>query len=235
VVVRYRPAATHALVGGDFYDVVALDDGATLLVVGDVTGHAVEATAAMSQLRSAVRTLAFDHPHSPASILLRTDRALSGLGFPSLATALVARIAHLPADGGTAPAGPGRHVLQWSSAGHPPPVLLTADGRVRLLATAPERLLGVDAGAVRSDHAVQLRPGDTVILYTDGLIEHGRTGINEGTARLLRAVTALAGRPLEQLCDELLDGLVTGRADDDVALLAVRCDADQAARPPAQL
>ncbi len=81
IAVRYRPASAHALVGGDFYDAFFQPDGATLLVVGDVAGHSVEAAAAMSQLRSAVRTIAYDRPDSPAQTLSRVDRVLTGLGW----------------------------------------------------------------------------------------------------------------------------------------------------------
>jgi phosphoserine phosphatase RsbU/P len=220
--VRYRPASSHALVGGDFYDVFQQADGATLLVVGDVAGHSVEATAAMSELRSTVRTLAYDRPASPAGTLSRVDRALTGLHFGTLATVVVARIEQ---------AGAGPRTLRWSSAGHPPPLLLRADGGVRVLATPPERLLGTGSATARGDHEMPLDPGDTVVLYTDGLVEHGRTGIDPGLERLTRALAGLAGHPLEDLCDELLDGILTGRADDDVALLAVRCGARDDARP----
>ena len=77
IAVRYRPASAHALVGGDFYDAFTQPDGATLLVVGDVAGHSVEAAAAMSQLRSTLRTIAYDRPDSPAQTLTRVDRVLS--------------------------------------------------------------------------------------------------------------------------------------------------------------
>jgi serine phosphatase RsbU (regulator of sigma subunit) len=220
--VRYRPASSHALVGGDFYDVFQQADGATLLVVGDVAGHSVEATAAMSELRSTVRTLAYDRPESPAGTLTRVDRALTGLHFGTLATTVVARIEQSPEQ-----AAAGLRTLRWSSAGHPPPLLLRADGEVRVLATPPERLLGTGAAATRSDHEARLDEGDTVVLFTDGLVEHGRTGIDPGLERLGRALAELAGPPLDELCDELLDRILTGRADDDVALLAVRCGAGE--------
>jgi serine phosphatase RsbU (regulator of sigma subunit) len=82
--------------------------------------------------------------------------------------------------------------------------------------------LGTDEPSPRSDHGAVLCPGDTVLLVTDGLIEHGRTGIDAGLTRLTGALPALAGLPLEELCDRLLAGVLTGRVDDDVALVAVR-------------
>jgi PAS domain S-box-containing protein len=218
IAVRYRPASAHALVGGDFYDAFPQPDGATLLVVGDVAGHSVEAAAAMSQLRSAVRTLAYDRPDSPAQTLTRVDGVLTGLGFGTLATALLARIEQ-PSEQARA----GLRTLRWSSAGHLPPLLLHPDGTADLLDSAPERLLGVGEPTLRTDHEATLQPGDTLLLVTDGLVEHGRVDIDAGLARLTRVLTELADMPVDELCDRLLDRIVPGRADDDVALLAVRC------------
>jgi serine phosphatase RsbU (regulator of sigma subunit) len=213
--VRYRAAVSEDLVGGDWYDAFDLPDGATLLVIGDVTGHGVEAAAAMAQLRSAVRTLAYDSPGGPAGTLDRVDRVLAGLHVGTLATALVARLE-------TAPPGEPR-LLRWSSAGHLPPLLLAADGGVRLLTTPPERLLGTGDPGDRTDHRATLAPGETLVLVTDGLVEHGRIDIDSGLDRLCGVLGELAGHPVDLLCDRLLDRILTGPADDDVAILAVRC------------
>jgi serine phosphatase RsbU (regulator of sigma subunit) len=215
VAVRYRPAVSQDLVGGDWYDAFDRPDGATVLVIGDVAGHGVEAAAAMAQLRSAVRTLAYDSPDGPAGTLDRVDRVLAGLHVGTLATALVAHL--LPrADG-----APG-HRLRWSSAGHLPPLVLGADDRVRLLETPPERLLGADEFAVRSDHETVLCPGETLVLVTDGLVEIGRRDIDEGLAAAADALSGLAGLSPDALCDRLLTRVLPDRTDDDVAVLAVR-------------
>ena len=214
VAVRYRPASQHALVGGDWYDAFEQADGATLLVIGDVVGHNVEAASAMAQLRSAVRTLAYDRPDSPAGTLERVDRVLAGLHVGTLATALVARLEAPGADGG--------RVLRWSSAGHLPPLLVRPDGSTRLLTTPPERMLGTHEPTQRRDHEVTIAPGDTVLLCTDGLVEAGRVGIDEGLARIAETLADLAGLPPDALCDRLLSRLVPDRAEDDVAVLAVR-------------
>ncbi len=215
IAVRYRPASEHALVGGDWYDAFEQPDGATLLVIGDVAGHNVEAASAMAQLRSAVRTLAYDRPDSPAGTLERVDRVLTGLHVGTLATALVARLETPGTDGGRA--------LRWSSAGHLPPLLLHPDGRSRLLETPPERLLGIEEPLRRTDHEAVVAPGDTVLLCTDGLAEAGRIGTDEGLARIAEALVDLGGLPPGPLCDRLLSRLVPDRAEDDVAVLAVRC------------
>src|SRR3954463_8217460 len=218
IAVRYRPAGAYQQVGGDWYDAFQQPDGATLLVIGDVVGHNVDAAAAMGQIRSILRGLACDRPESPARILSRVDRVLTTLGVPTLATALLARIEQ-PADLAAA----GLRRLRWSSAGHLPPLLLRPDGTVLSLGSPPERLLGSGSACARSDHEVLLSPGDTVVFYTDGLVEYGRTGIDEGIDRLTGQLARLAERPLEDLCDGLLDLVPHGRADDDIALLALHC------------
>jgi serine phosphatase RsbU (regulator of sigma subunit) len=218
IAVRYRPATTYQQVGGDWYDAFPQPDGATLLVIGDVVGHDVDAAAAMGQLRSMLRAIAYDRPESPARVLARVDGVLNGLQVDTLATALVARLEQSPAQ-----AAVGLRTLRWSSAGHLPPLLLDADGRIQVLECPPERLLGTDHTGWRTDHEVPLDPGATVLLYTDGIVEHGRRGIDEGIARLTAVLAELGHLPLDDLCDQLLARLATGRTDDDIALLAVRC------------
>ena len=217
IVVRYRPAASYQQVGGDWYDAFAQPDGATVLVIGDVVGHNVDAAAAMGQIRSILRGIAYDRPESPAQVLTRVDNVLGGLGVGTMATALVGRLEQTEDQRPS-----GHRTLRWSSAGHLPPLLVHADGRVETLTTPPERLLGAESVCPRSDHEQVLVPGDIVVLYTDGLVETGRAGLDEGIEQLSRELTALAGLPLADLCDQLLERLVPGRADDDIAVLAVR-------------
>jgi sigma-B regulation protein RsbU (phosphoserine phosphatase) len=218
IAVRYQPAASFQQVGGDWYDAFQQPDGATLLVIGDVVGHNVDAAAAMGQIRSILRGIAYDRPDSPARTLSRVDTVLTGLHIGTLATALLARIEQTPEL-----CGRGLRTLRWSSAGHLPPLLLRPGGTVEVLASPPERLLGADATSPRSDHEVVLAAADTVVFYTDGLVEHARTGIDEGIERLADVLGHCSGLPLDALCDHLLEHIVTGRADDDIALLAVRC------------
>jgi serine phosphatase RsbU (regulator of sigma subunit) len=111
--------------------------------------------------------------------------------------------------------------FRWSNAGHPPPLLVEPDGRARLLQPPAELLLGVDAGAPRRTHAVPLRPGATVLLYTDGLVERRSATLDEGFARLLGAAAGLARSPVDRLCDEVFARL-DPELTDDIALLVLR-------------
>jgi serine phosphatase RsbU (regulator of sigma subunit) len=207
---RYLPAVRGARIGGDWYDAFPAADGATVLVIGDVAGHDARAAAAMAEVRGMLRALAV-HRGSPAQVLDGLDRAMAHLAGPALVTAVVAVLT--PEGDGTA--------LCWSNAGHPPPALVARDGTVRLLERTPERLLGVEDGARRTDSTLVLQPGDTLLLYTDGLVERRDRLLDEGTAWLVGELRRRAGAPLDDLCDGLLAEL-TGTGHDDVAVLAVR-------------
>ncbi|MGY1686730.1 GAF domain-containing SpoIIE family protein phosphatase [Geodermatophilus sp. SYSU D00867] len=209
---RYLPSSAGAQVGGDWWDAFDDSDGATVLVIGDVNGHDVAAAATMGQLRAMLRGFAFEGGEPPARALDRLDAAVAGLRTGALATALVSRV-DLGDDGG--------RVLSWSNAGHPPPLLRHADGRVEVLASPPDLLVGLDATRARGTHRIALEPGSTVLLYTDGLVERRRTDLDDGIAQLTAAVAADGAGSLDDLLDRLLEG-VRGSTDDDVALLAVR-------------
>jgi PAS domain S-box-containing protein len=228
IVVRYHPAMEAAQVGGDWYDAFLQPSGAAVLVIGDVVGHDTEAAAAMGQLRGLLRGIAYRDGVGPAAVLTELDRAIEGLEMHSLATAAIARVEQTPEERA---AGVTR--LRWSNAGHPPPLLRHADGRVELLtAGRPELMLGVDATAVRTESVVTVQRGTTLLLYTDGLIEGRDMLLDEGIARLQEAVAELAGRPLSELCDLLLDRLRPDGLQDDVALVAIRLHSQDRPRPP---
>lgn len=219
VAVRYVPSAEAAQVGGDWYDAFRDADGSTLVVIGDVVGHDNEAVAAMGQLRSLLRGIAVStgsdgSGSSPATLLRRLDRAVALLETDAMASLVVARLA--PADDGV-------HALHWSNAGHPPPLLLEPDGAVRaLVAERRDLFLGVRVEAPRTTSTILVEPGATVLLYTDGLIERRDRPARDGLAELHEALQDLAHLDLEDLCDTVLARMVPDRAQDDVALLAVR-------------
>jgi serine phosphatase RsbU (regulator of sigma subunit) len=213
IVVRYVPAAAGVEIGGDWYDAFVHPSGTTVLAIGDVAGHDTRAAAAMGQVRGLLRGISFAGTRTPAAVLTELDRAIDGLALDTMATALVAELDRDGAD----------PVLRWASAGHPPPVVLDPDGSVHVLdAERADLMLGVDPGQSRVDRERALRPGSTVLLYTDGLVERRDRGIDEGTADLVEALRACAGLPLEDLCDGLLARLFLPDAEDDVAVLAVR-------------
>jgi serine phosphatase RsbU (regulator of sigma subunit) len=213
--VRYLPATRHAQIGGDWYDAFPAPDDTTVLVIGDVAGHDAPAAATMSQARGMLRAIAQSVVGSPAAVLTALDTSFANLEMRTLVTAVVAIVDVRP------PGGDGGVTLRWSNAGHPAPMLVCADGTTVLLDRRPDRLLGVSPDSARHDHTVTLRPGDTVLFYTDGLVEQRDLSLDEGTARVVKELCRVGRDPLDQLCDELLAGMNLP-IEDDVALLAVR-------------
>ncbi len=220
VAVRYEPAASEAQVGGDWYDAFAGADGALTLVVGDVAGHDQDAAAAMAQVRNVLRGVASCVDGSPGGVLAALDRALQRLQVTTLATAVLGRVRQSSSER-TAGVGPASAVLQWSNAGHPPPVLLHPDGRAELLDREPDLLLGLLPSTLRTDHEVDLPVGSTVVLYTDGLVERRDQLLDDGLARLRDTLAELPHLSPQQLADALLERLARA-AEDDVALLVAR-------------
>ncbi len=212
--VRYRPAVHEAQVGGDWYDAYTTSDGAPELVIGDVAGHDRDAAAAMGQLRNLLRGMGYTLGEPPAAVLSALDRSIRDLRVDALATAVLVRVER-------APAGNGWLTLRWSNAGHPPPLLIRADGSTRLLDAEADLLLGLDAATPRHDYDIVLEQGETVLLYTDGLVERRGADLDEGLSWLRSSAGRLAGLSLDEVCDALLED-VERDAEDDIALLAVR-------------
>ncbi|MGY1681594.1 SpoIIE family protein phosphatase [Geodermatophilus sp. SYSU D01176] len=228
IVVRYVPAAAGAEIGGDWYDAFLEPGGATVLAIGDVVGHDTGAAASMGQLRGLLRGISYSSGAPPAQVLTQLDRAVRGLGLDTMATALVARLEQEDAD-----LRADHTVLRWSSAGHPPPVLVQPDGRVQVLADdLPDLLLGVDPSAPRQDRVAVAPAGSTVFLYTDGLVERRDRDLDTGTTELVAVLAEYADLPLADLCDRVLERLFLPDAEDDVALLAVRMHSQTRPRPP---
>ncbi|SEP29046.1 SpoIIE family protein phosphatase [Trujillonella endophytica] len=211
--VRYRAATRGVSIGGDWYDSFLQPDGDMVLVIGDVMGHDIEAAAAMGQVKTLVRGIAFDRLEEPAGVLRRVDHALVGLAVPTMATALVCRVEHDGAGGRT---------LRWSSAGHPEPLLLTADGRVTDLAAPIGPPLGIGWRGPRADGAADLPDDATVLLFTDGLFERRGVLLDDGRDQVRQLLARFGDLPLDELCDRLLAVMLADGAEDDVAVLALR-------------
>ncbi len=206
--VRYVPASDGAEVGGDWYDLIPLGSGGEVgVVLGDVTGHGLEAAALMAQLRHGLRAYALDGI-DPAGIAQRLDVLIHSPTFERLATLIYAVIAP-------------DLTLRYVNAGHVPPMVVSPDGSTRLLDRPGGVPLGCSADPYQTQHD-QLAPGESLLLYTDGLVERRGESIDEGIARL-RAAVAAAPRDPEELADHVLDAMLpVAGGEDDIAILIVR-------------
>jgi GAF domain-containing protein len=221
IAARYVTADLHDEIGGDWYDALLLPDGATLLIVGDVAGQQIAASAEMGQLRNLCRVLAWDHDdESPAALIARLDRTMPGFGLTTMATVIIARLDQLPAD-----RTDGRRTVLWCSAGHPVPVLLDAGGRPRLLQGKADPPLGVSHDLRRHDHAAEIGPGETLLLFSDGLVETRTESIDDRLQQLLDILDSSSGGDLDETMDALVTGMIGVTPEDDVALIAVRSTA----------
>ncbi|MGY1707769.1 SpoIIE family protein phosphatase [Geodermatophilus sp. SYSU D00697] len=228
IAVRYLPAVEAARVGGDWYDAFLQPGGATMLVIGDVVGHDTEAAAAMGQLRGLLRGIATYSDAPPVEVLRGLDASMAVLQTRVLATAAVARFEQTDDERAR-----GVTRMRWANAGHLPPLVINPDGTVaELAAWKGDLLLGVEAETRRQESVVTLDRGSTVLLFTDGLVERRDADLDAGMVRLREALTQLADLPLEELLDRVIDRLVEGRPEDDVALVAVRLHRQDRPRPP---
>jgi PAS domain-containing protein len=205
---RYRPSAEQMLVGGDFFDVLGVGDDQTLLVIGDVVGHGLDAATTMAQLKIAIRAFAFENP-SPSVILGKLDQFVtSQLESARYTTAVLMLV------------DTARGRLRYSVAGHPPPLVCGPSGTVQVMETHGEALLGLPPAGGRTEIEVALEPGATAIcLYTDGLIERPDLALDEGIEQL--AATMAAGDPhsLDLSADRIMEIVDDLPRRDDVALL----------------
>ncbi|MEU5208696.1 SpoIIE family protein phosphatase [Streptomyces sp. NPDC020742] len=211
VAVRYLPAAGSLNVCGDWYDLADLPGDRIALAVGDVVGHGLEAASVMGMLRSALSAAirAVAGPGQALEILGLYARSVEG----ALATTAVQAVV----DKKT-------HIIIYSNAGHPPPILLHDDGSCEVLDVATDPPLGARSEHVPRPQASQpYRRGDTLVLYTDGLIERRGEDIDEGLNRLINTLAELARFDAQRLADVLLARLgVVGGAPDDIALVTIR-------------
>jgi serine phosphatase RsbU (regulator of sigma subunit)/anti-sigma regulatory factor (Ser/Thr protein kinase) len=208
---RYRPGERAAKVGGDWYDAIVLPNGQVGVAIGDVVGHGVRAATLMGELRASLRAYAMTELDSPVSTLAR----LNTLVARTHGGEMVATVLYMVVD-------PESGHLRFVSAGHPPPLLMAIDGTTSFLEHAPLPPLGVAWHTSFEGSQADLHPGETVLLYTDGLIERRGEAIDVGFERL-REVAGEAPADLERLASHVL-ARAPGEMDlqDDAALLAVR-------------
>jgi anti-sigma regulatory factor (Ser/Thr protein kinase) len=208
IAARYLPGGAGVDVGGDWYDAILLEDGRVGLAMGDVVGHGLGAASLMGQLRHAARAYALEG-HSPPAVLDRLDRLVRSLPGAQMATLLYAVV---DSD---------LRTLRFASAGHVPPLVVGPDASPRFLAGAPNPPLGVFESSGHEEISVELEPGSTIVLYTDGLVEERGVSIDAGLDALRRAA-AHPGDP-EELCDHLVDSMLAiHAAHDDIAVLALQ-------------
>ncbi|MER7653065.1 MULTISPECIES: SpoIIE family protein phosphatase [Streptomyces] len=206
IAVRYRPAETESLVGGDWYDAVVLPSRRVLLCVGDIAGHGIEAATGMVVLRNALRGL-----------------AITGAG-PAQLLSWLNIVAHHLTDQVTATAvcglyDPETRTLRWARAGHLPPVLVRGREATRLPLVGG-LLLGAVAQAAYEEAELQLEADDTLLMYTDGLVERRDTAIHDSLAQLLATAQSPAAT-LEHRLDQLLTHSKSD-TDDDTCLVGIQ-------------
>ncbi|WP_455361337.1 SpoIIE family protein phosphatase [Streptomyces sp. SYSU K21746] len=208
VAVRYRPAESESLVGGDWYDAVVLPSKRILLCVGDIAGHGIEAATGMVVLRNALRGLAVTGA-GPGQLLAWLNMVAHHLTRQVTATAVCGLY------------DPGTRTLRWARAGHLPPVLVRGQ-EATTLPLVSGLLLGALAEAEYEEAEIQLEPDDTLLMYTDGLVERRDTAVQESLTQLL--VTAQSPSPtLEHRLDRLLTHSKSD-TDDDTCLIGIRVE-----------
>ncbi|MFF2367415.1 PP2C family protein-serine/threonine phosphatase [Streptomyces sp. NPDC058122] len=204
---RYLPAGGGSLVGGDWFETVRLHFGRTLLVVGDVMGHGLDAAVDMNAYRSMLRYVAStDLP--PHRVLRRLDTAVAEDGNRRPATCLLVRV------------DPARGTAVIAGAGHLPPVVFAGDGSGELLPLPVGPPLGTGVGGYQQV-VRRLSPDDTLVMFTDGLVERRDEDIDASLERLA-ALRLPPGADVDALLDEVLVALDARHAEDDVAVLAAR-------------
>ncbi|HET8950272.1 MAG TPA: SpoIIE family protein phosphatase [Solirubrobacteraceae bacterium] len=219
---RYRPADERMRVGGDWYTSAALSSGRLVYAVGDVVGHGLHAAAAMGKLRTGLDALA-PMCESAAELLEELDRFARGVAGAEFSTAAV--VLFDPATG----------ELRHASAGHPPILLLDAAGDTNYLMGGRSWPLCAAAAQRAGDGVLTILPGDTLLLYSDGLIERPGEALDVGMRRLSDEAAQQHGLGLDDLCEVLLETQTGGRRlRDDVVLLALR-RLDPASSKPARM
>jgi serine phosphatase RsbU (regulator of sigma subunit)/PAS domain-containing protein len=199
VVVRYRPAGNQHLVGGDWYDALALPSGQVLLVVGDIMGNGIDAVTGMISMRNGLRGIAMTGA-SPGQMLSWLNDAAFALPEPTLGTVICALY------------DPASATLRWARAGHLPPIRIR-DQSAELLSLPPGAMLGVIRGGDFTEVSTELHEGDMLALFTDGLVERRGEHLDYGLNRLL-ASAKHTDDDIDVYADQLLGHIPPNRSDD---------------------
>jgi serine phosphatase RsbU (regulator of sigma subunit)/anti-sigma regulatory factor (Ser/Thr protein kinase) len=210
---RYVAGTANLEVGGDWLDVVAIDDDRLFLTIGDVSGRGLGAARLMGTLRPAIRAYAVQGD-DPAEVLRKLDDLVSVVRDGGFATVLCAVIDVV-----------GRRVT-LASAGHPPPLLIDRTGTAQFLATPISTPAGVRSPLPPVLSSLFVPPESTLLLYTDGLVERRGRTLHDGLEQLRQAAERAKGL-LEPALDALLDEVLAGPSDDDLAVLAIRWTASE--------
>jgi len=204
---RYVPGADVLLVGGDWFDVIRMSEDRVALAIGDVVGHGIDAALTMTRLRYALSGLC-QATADPGRLLDGLDELVVPDGEGFVATIFL----------GVLELSSGR--MEYSSAGHPPPILISAAGSAQPLQAAHSTPLGLVEGS-RPTAKTALEGGDTLLLYTDGLFERRGEPIDAGLRRL-RDEAATSVDDIEALADHLIESTSDPRHPDDIAVMIVR-------------
>jgi anti-sigma regulatory factor (Ser/Thr protein kinase) len=211
VAARYVAGSADAQVGGDWYDVIALRDGHAGIAIGDVVGHGLDAAARMARLQNALRAYALEGLR-PSLVLERMNGFAREVAGGPMATLLYGVV------------DPEEGQLRMASAGHPPPLVIGAEGENAYAEGPAGSPLGVIPFPTYEEASVSLAPGSTVLLYTDGLVERPEAPLEEGLDWLRGFAQGVATHP-DELCGALLQSRFRDAPPrDDVALLAVRLE-----------
>jgi serine phosphatase RsbU (regulator of sigma subunit) len=216
IAARYLPGSAAQEVGGDWYDLFELEGGHIGIAVGDVLGHDIEAAVLMSRVQTALRAHAIAG-EQPAEVLDRLDNLVTALNTDRLVTVFYGVLGPVEDDG--------ERQLVFANAGHPPPLLHVTGGGVVELDDAGSMLLGAPRfnHDARDQQSVPIRPGSTLLLYTDGLVEIPGESLTDLIADLKLATASSARRQTtEEMCDQLLATMRPEALRDDVAMLVVR-------------
>lgn len=206
----YKPSSEYSRIGGDWYDILTPADDNVCVVIGDIIGHDIEAAAAMSQLRSVVRAYAFDG-HDPAGVLSRIDRLVAQTASPRLATMIYAVFQRREGAQWNA---------TWARAGHLP-IILVRGGDVEVLREGGGMLVGFGMSE-RESVSLELRPGDALVFFTDGLVERRERPLLEGLQELVRVVAEVGGTSAHDIGQALVEHMSAVAAEDDMTVVVVR-------------